>query len=163
MLVQEFQNRYEQTSTPLVVDKITYNCYVMAMYVCEIHTKNRQWIVGIFREKATAETFYLQHADSRLIDQKLSTPFFIVESNDAVGVRYEYLTPDDLKTRLTSIVRVEPTRSHHCYMQVYLVNEEIKSEVDVLNSLPSIYVSNEWLKKYDEQGDQLIAAFQTGT
>lgn len=135
----------------------------MVMYVCEIHSKNRQWIVGIFRDKATAEAFCLQHADSRLIDQSLSTPFYIVETNDAVGVRYEYLTFDDLKTRLASIARIEPTRSHHCYMQVYLVNEEIKSEVDVLNSLPSIYVSNDWLKKYDEQGDQLIAAIQTGT
>ena len=131
------------------------------MFVCEIHS-TQQKIGGIFKASNLAEKCLTFSANAKIIPINLDLPFFIVETNDVVGVKFDYVSCNAVVEAVNSLERNFLDNPYYSYMTIYGVTEEHCScECDTIPfpHLPFACISNEWLKEYDINGKKMIDEF----
>jgi hypothetical protein len=128
------------------------------MFVVETVSTPR-YISGIFANEADAEKCLLASKKSQRILRRSSVgfPFYVIEEARQGGNCFRFVN----FTQITRVVReiVRNQDEEHTYLNVYYISREFspRSGDDEMERLPHIHINNEWLRRYDQCGDCLLA------
>jgi hypothetical protein len=124
------------------------------MVICE-YTQPLQYVGAVYSEMPDG----LLPPGFRAVETTHEFPFFVIECNAQNGVSFEYTSFVETNKRIRMLDQREPDNPYCTYLTIYCIKDELKPlqpGVDALQPLPHIYVSNEWLKRYYQQGEELL-------
>ena len=127
------------------------------MFVVETISKPR-FISGVFISEIEANKCYIQPGKSKVLRQtSVFFPFYIIEEARNSGNHFRYVNQTQILRVLRNIVRIPD--HEHTYLNVYYVFQEFRVKklgADEMGKLAHRHVNNDWLKKFDDQGESLI-------